>query len=139
MKQIEIKIEKSYDFVRFLSMSGFSVEDLGNDIYSVQRDEELPVYVKVDDEVVYFEVDLGNVSSIASQDLYFKFLDLNTEILPVSLGINNANPEDPRLVLVESRETSNLNDHEILSVFDAMELAVEKIEPVLHSFVATNV
>ena len=135
MKTIEIKIEKTYDFISFLNASGFTVEDLGNDIYSVQRDEELPVFLKVDDEVIYFEADLGNVSSIASQELYFKLLDMNTEILPVSLGINNSNPEDPRLVLVESRETGSLNDHEILSVFDAMELAVDKLSPVLASYV----
>lgn len=135
MKTIEIKIERTHDFISFLNASGFTVEDLGNDIYSVQRDEELPVFLKVDDEVIYFEVDLGNVSSIASEELYFKLLDMNTEILPVSLGINNSNPEDPRLVLVESRETGSLNDHEILSVFDAMELAVDKLSPVLASYV----
>lgn len=135
MNNIEIKIEKTYDFIRFLNLSGFTVDDLGNDVYSAQRESELPVFLKVDETVIYFEADMGNISAIADQELYFKLLDLNTEILPVSLGINNSNPEDPRLVLVESRETQNLNDHEILSVFDAMELAIDKVEPLLAQYV----
>jgi uncharacterized protein YjfI (DUF2170 family) len=131
MSNVIIKIEKKEEFSRFLSLNGFDVEDLNNDIFRVSRENELPVFVKVDDKNIYFEVDLGNVSEIASQELYFKLLDLNTEILPVSFGINNSNTEDPRLVLVESRETSDLNDDELLSVFDALELAVDKAEALL--------
>lgn len=131
MSNVIIKIEKKEEFSRFLSLSGFDVENLDNDVFRVTREEELPVFVKVDDKNIYFEVDLGNISEIASQEFYFKLLDLNTEILPVSFGINNTNPEDPRLVLVESRETGDLNDDETLSVFDALELAVDKAAELL--------
>ena len=131
MSNVIIKIEKKEEFSRFLSLNGFDVEDLNNDIFRVSRENELPVFVKVDDKNIYFEVDLGNASEIASKELYFKLLDLNTEILPVSFGINNSNTEDPRLVLVESRETGDLNDDEVLSVFDALELAVDKAEALL--------
>ncbi|MFQ3241846.1 MAG: hypothetical protein ACI9A1_000622 [Lentimonas sp.] len=133
MSNVTIKIEKKEEFSRFLSLNGFDVENLNNDVYRVCRADELPVFVKVDEQNIYFEVDLGNVSAIASQDLYFKLLDLNTEILPVSFGINNTNPEDPRLVLVESREAGDLNDNETLSVFDALELAIDKAEALLNT------
>ena len=128
MNEVIVKIETQEEFSRFLMLNGFDVEDLGNDVYRITRDEELPVFVKIDDKTIYFEVDLGNVNDFGPASLHFKLLDLNTEILPVSFGINNANPEDPRLVLVESRENSSLNDHEILCVFDALELAVDKAE-----------
>lgn len=131
MSNIIIKIEKKEEFSRFLSLNGFDVEDLEHGIFRVSREDELPVFAKVDDKNIYFEVDLGNISEIASKELYFKLLDLNTEILPVSFGINNTNAEDPRLVLVESRETGDLNDDELLSVFDALELAVDKAEALL--------
>ncbi|MGJ8640468.1 MAG: CesT family type III secretion system chaperone [Opitutaceae bacterium] len=133
MSNVTIKIEKKEEFSRFLSLNGFDVENLDNDVYRVCRADELPVFVKIDEQNIYFEVDLGNISEIASQDLYFKLLDLNTEILPVSFGINNTNTEDPRLVLVESRETGDLNDNETLSVFDALELAVDKAEALLNT------
>lgn len=131
MSNVIIKIEKKEEISRFLSLNGFDVENLDNDVFRISRENELPVFVKVDDKNIYFEVDLGNISEIASKELYFKLLDLNTEILPVSFGINNSNTEDPRLVLVESRETSDLNDNETLSVFDALELAVDKAEALL--------
>lgn len=135
MKDIVIKIEKEEEFSRFLMLNGFDVEELGNSIYRVSRDEELPVFLKIGEEAIYFEVDLGNLHAFGDASLHFKLLDLNTEILPVSFGINNSNPEDPRLVLVESRETASLNDHEILSVFDALELAVDRAEALLSSSV----
>ena len=131
MSNVIIKIEKEEEFSRFLSLHGFDVEDLENNVLRVTRENELPVFIKVDDKNIYFEVDLGNVSAIASEAFYFKLLDLNTEILPVSCGIDNTNPEDPRLVLVESRETGDLNDDETLSVFDALELAADKVEVLL--------
>ncbi|MBC2607198.1 hypothetical protein [Pelagicoccus albus] len=135
MKNIVIKIEKEEEFTRFLTLHGFEVEELGNSIYRVVRGEELPVFLNVGEEAIYFEVDLGHLHDFGDASLHFKLLDLNTEILPVSFGINNTNPEDPRLVLVESRETGSLNDHEILSVFDALELAVDRAEELLSSSV----
>jgi len=60
---------------------------------------------------------------------------LNTEILPVSIGIDTTDESDPRLVLVESRECVNMDRSELLSVFDALEIAVDKIEGLLSEFV----
>lgn len=131
MKEITIKTQKHEELNRLLVMHDIQVEELDNDIIVATRETELPVFIKKGDKDIYFEVDLGNVASIASQDLYFKLLDLNTEILPVSFGINNSNPDDPRLVLVESRETVDLCEEEVLSVFDALELATDRAETLL--------
>jgi hypothetical protein len=87
----------------------------------------------VDQDTLFFEVDLGHLNDFEVENLQFKLLDLNTEILPVSFGINNTNPEDPRLVLLESRQTRSLNDHELLGVFDALELAVDRAETLIAS------
>ncbi len=133
MKEIIVKTQTHEELSRLLVLHDFVVEELENDILVATRDEELPVFIKKGEKEIYFEVDLGNVSSIASQELYFKLLDMNTEILPVSFGINNTNPEDPRLVLVESRETGDLCTDEVLSVFDALELATDRAEEILSS------
>ncbi len=131
MGNVKIQLRKEEDFDRFLSLHDFEVEELENGVYRVAREDELPVYVSINENNLYFEVDLGNVSSFADEGFYFKILDLNTEIQPVSFGINKTNPEDPRLVLVESREGGDLNDDELLSVFDALELAVDTAEEFL--------
>jgi hypothetical protein len=126
MKNILIKLQRDEELARFLGSNGFTVDDLSNNVLRVQREDELPVFLKVDDKQIYSEVDLGNIDSIISQDLLVSLLALNTEILPVSVGLDTSNPDDRRLVLVESRETGDLSDQELLAVFDALELAVDR-------------
>ena len=131
MNTPKIKLQREEDLSRFLQLHQFQVEDLGENVLRVEREEELPVFLKVDDNQIYFEVDLGNVDEIASLELYATLLDLNTEVLPVSFGLDTSNKDDVRLVLVESRETGDLCDDEILAVFDALELAVDRAQEVM--------
>ncbi len=131
MKKVLIKLQREEDLPRFLESHGFTAEELSNDVFRVQRADELPVFLKVDERQIFFEVDLGNIDSIVSQDLLLALLALNTEILPVSAGIDTSNPDDKHLVLVESRETSDLSDGELLAVFDALELAVDRVSELL--------
>ena len=136
MNNVLVATRKKEELVPFLELSGFMVEPVSETIHKVTRDGELPVFVSATDKNMYFEVDLGNVSEFANEELYFKLLDLNTEVLPVSFGINNSNPQDPRLVLIESRETDDLSDQELLAVFDALELATDRAEALLSEYMA---
>jgi len=131
MKNILIKLQRDEDLAQFLESHGFTVEALANDVFRIQREEELPVFLKVDEKQIYFEVDLGNIDAINTKELLLSLLALNTEILPVSVGIDTSNSEDHRLVLVESRETGDLSDQELLAVFDALELAVDRVTEIL--------
>lgn len=117
--------------VDFLQLKGMEVEAIEDKIYRVVRDGELPVFLNIGEEVLSFEVDLGSIAGIRSEDLYKNLLDCNTQIQPVSFGLDNTNPEDPRLVLLESRVIGDLSDREVLSVFDALELATDKAENLL--------
>jgi hypothetical protein len=134
VEEITIRNEVETPLMEFLQGNDFFVEQVTDTVLRVNRSGELPVFLNVREQSIYFEVDLGNVSEIASEELYFKILDLNTEIQPVSLGINSTNKDDPRLVLIESRETVNLDENEVLSVFDALELAVDKVEELLSGY-----
>jgi hypothetical protein len=131
MSTPKIKLQREEDLSRFLQSHNFNVDDLGQNVLRVQREDELPVFLKIDDKQIYFEVDLGKVEEVASLEFYATLLDLNTEVLPVSFGLDTSNPEDVRLVLVESRETGDLCDDEILAVFDALELAIDRVQPVI--------
>lgn len=131
MNKVMITLQREDELAHFLESHGFTVEELSNDVFRVQREDELPVFLKVDDKQIYFEVDLGNIEAIITQDLLLSMLALNTEILPVSAGFDTSNPDDRRLVLVESRETGDLSDHELLAVFDALELAVDSVTELL--------
>ena len=135
MSELFIATSRKEEFVQFLELHDYFVEKINEHIYKITREDELPVFVSLQDNSIYFEVDLGNVSKIADKDFYFKLLDMNTEVLPVSFGINNTNPDDPRLVIVESRETGDLCDQELLAVFDALELAVDRAEAFLSAYI----
>ena len=130
-KNALVKTKSMVPIIEFLQENGYQIDKSGDNVISIHRGSELPVYVNIDEESLFFEVDLGNITEFASQELYFKLLDLNTEILPVSIGIDTTESKDPRLVLVESREINNLDDNEVLSVLDAMELAIDKVETIL--------
>lgn len=134
MEQVIVTSSLKKDLVSFLEFNGFTVETLEESIYKVERDGELPVFINLEDGHLYFEIDLGNISSVATEKLYHDLLDLNTEILPVAFGINRANPDDPRLVLVESREAENLDSNELLCVFTSLELAVDRAEAILADY-----
>jgi Tir chaperone protein (CesT) family len=131
MKNIIIKLQRDEELARFLESNGFFIEELSDKVFRVQREDELPVFLNIDEKQIYFEVDLGNIDGIISQELLFSLLALNTEILPVSTGFDTSNPNDSRLVLVESREIGDLSDQELLSVFDALELAVDRVTEIL--------
>ncbi|MCB0283717.1 MAG: hypothetical protein KDF60_14115 [Calditrichaeota bacterium] len=134
MSNVTIATRRESELISFLRLNDFGVEEISENILRVTHLEELPVFISINGNNMYFELDLGNISSFADKDLYFKLLDLNTEILPVSFAINNSNPDDPRLVLVESRETGDLSDQELLAVFDALQLAVDKAEVLLAGY-----
>ena len=119
----------------FLNDNDFFVEKVSKNILKVNRSHEQPVYLNRQDNTIYFSVDLGSVKGLGSENFYFKLLDLNTKILPVSIGVDTTGESDPRLVLVESRECVNMDGNELLAVFDALEIAADKIEGLLSEFV----
>jgi uncharacterized protein YjfI (DUF2170 family) len=135
MNNITVATRRESELISFLRLNEYEVEEINENILRVKHLEELPVFISINGNNMYFELDLGNVSSFADKDVYFKLLDMNTEILPVGFGINNSNPDDPHLVLVESRETGDLSDQELLAVFDALYLAVDKAEGLLSEYI----
>jgi len=122
---------RSDTLLDFLQLKGMEVESIDSNIYRVVRDGELPVFLNIGEEVLSFEVDLGAIADIQSETLFKTLLDANTEIQPVSFAVDSTNPEDLRLVLVESRVIGDLSEREILSVFDALELATDQAESIL--------
>lgn len=125
---------RSDTLLDFLQIKGMEVESIDTNIYRVVRDDELPVFLNIGDEVLSFEVDLGSIAGIQGESLYQALLECNTQIQPVSFGLDTTNPEDPRLVLLESRVIGDLSDSEVLSVFDALELATDQAESLLANY-----
>ena len=129
-EEIVIRSVRSIGLEEFLQSHDYIMTEIKNDVILISR-SDLSVYLKSDKGILFFEVEIGNISKERTIELYEDLLDLNTEILPVSIGIDRAATNDPRLVLVESRESANLDENELLSVLQTMEIAVAKVELVL--------
>ncbi len=134
MRNINIRKSSNANLFEFLESKGYNIDLLDENVSCLSKDDELPIFIMLDGNNLFFEVDLGNISEIATQELYFKLLDLNSEILPVSLAFNSTNKEDVRLTLVESREVENLDDNELLSTLTALEVASDKVEILLSEY-----
>jgi hypothetical protein len=138
MRDISVHAVKEFDLLGFLAAQGFDVEVLTDSVFKVTKEDDVPVFLSHNDGSLYFEVDIGSLNDMldsqnggVNASLLQSFLDLNTEVLPVSFGVNSTDPADARLVLVESRVTGDLSDNELLSVFDALSIAVDKAERLL--------
>lgn len=138
LETVSIKTSREASLGEYLETLDFFVENVTDHVTKVTREGEQPVYIHKDGNNLYFEVDLGGIAGVGSQDLYFDLLNLNTTILPVSVGIDSTDADDPRLVLVESREVTNLDDNEVLSVFNALELACDKVEEILAKHISNG-
>ncbi|MBU1536754.1 hypothetical protein KKF84_15625 [Myxococcota bacterium] len=135
MKNLLVRSIATQTIFEFLADRGFFVEQVTDKVIRVSRDGEIPVFLTMNGNSLIFQVDLGNIKEIGSKELYFRMLDLNTEILPISLALDTSHADDIRLVLVESREVKNLDDNQLLGVFYAFEIATERVELALAEFV----
>jgi hypothetical protein len=62
-------------------------------------------------------------------EAYRMILDLNTEILPTCYGIDTTDPENPRIVLVDSLALENLDENELhLSLSSLAQNTVHAVE-----------
>lgn len=133
MKGINITSRSQTPLKDFLEGHDYLVTPMGEGLWQVTR-EDLDVFLKLEGSMLYFETDLGSTQGIAAEAFYRDLLVLNTKILPVSLGIDHSGEEE-RLILIESRETANLDDNEILSVFESLAIAYHKVEHMLSIYI----
>ncbi len=123
---VTVKTHQTLSLLDFLQEHDYVVEHLKDNVYKITR-EELEVFVNIDEKSLFFEVEAGSISDLQSESFYKALLDLNTEILPVSLALDTVSTTEPRLIIVESRERENLDENEVLAVLEAMEIAVARL------------
>ncbi|BBM89932.1 hypothetical protein COTS27_01649 [Spirochaetota bacterium] len=127
IEAVSIKTHQRVSLINFLESHDYIVTHIKGSVYRISR-EQLEVFLNIDEHNLFFEVEVGSVNSLKSENFYKNLLDLNTEILPVSLALDTVSTKEPRLIIVESRERKNLDENEVLSVLEAMEIAITKVE-----------
>lgn len=116
----------------FLMENDFQVEQLDNGVIQATRAGELPILMFFDDGSVYFRVVVGDLSpvNVTNTNLLLGLLSLNTQILPVSVAVD-LNEDSATIILVESRESENLDANELFAVISSLELAQDEVQAVL--------
>ena len=120
------KLNTSVDITVFLDEQGYSVT-VEDDIFIIQDEDELNIFAVVDDTQIEFIVDLCSVDDLDTsklEEIYGKILDQNTEILPTCFGIDSSDADDPRIVLVNSLATENMDANELLLALDSLAVNV---------------
>lgn len=114
--------------IQFLEEHGYDVQEKAEENILIVKDEDgIPLYLMVGDDQVEFMLDLCGISELDPERLeeaYEKILDENTEILPTCFGIDSTNPQDKRIVLVDSLALENLDPNEMLLSLDSIYMNV---------------
>ena len=119
------KLNTKTGITTFLSNQGYNITDRGAVL--LLENDEVNIGSLITNEQIEFVIDLCGINDLDKnklQEIYEKILDENTEILPSSFGIDSGNPEDKRLVLVDSLAIENLDKNELLLTLDALTLNV---------------
>ena len=119
------KLNTKTGITTFLSNQGYNITDQGAVL--LLENDELNIGGLITDEQIEFVIDLCSINDLDKsklQEIYEKILDENTEILPSNFGIDSSNPQDKRLVLVDSLAIENLDENELLLTLDALALNV---------------
>ena len=114
------------DIVSFVREQGYTATE--QDSLLIFQDEDgLNIFAVIDDAQIEFMLDLCGVNDLdASQmeEIYERILDQNTEILPCGFGIDSGDPNNKRIVLVDSLAIDNLDDYELLLALDSLAVNV---------------
>ena len=119
------KLNTKTGITTFLSNQGYNITDRGAVL--LLENDEVNIGGLITGEQIEFVIDLCGINDLDKnklQEIYEKILDENTEILPSSFGIDSGNPQDKRLVLVDSLAIENLDENELLLTLDALALNV---------------
>ena len=119
------KLNTKTGITTFLSNQGYNITDRGAVL--LLENDELNIGSLITNEQIEFVIDLCGINDLDKnklQEIYEKILDENTEILPSSFGIDSGNPQDKRLILVDSLAIENLDENELLLTLDALALNV---------------
>lgn len=120
------KLNSPVDITVFLDEQGYSVTT-EDDILIIQDEDGLNMFAVVDETQIEFMIDLCSINDLDTskmEEIYGKILDQNTEILPTCFGIDSSEPDDHRIVLVDSLATENMDSNELLLALDSLAVNV---------------
>jgi len=127
------KLNTKTNITEFLEQEGYEVEEQQDGEVLIVTDEDgFTIFAVVTDMQIEFMVDICGENDLDPKkvlEAYRMLLDQNTEILPTCYGIDTTDPENARLVLVDSLALGNLDANEIqLSLSSLAQNTINAVE-----------
>jgi len=127
------KLNTKTNITEFLGQEGYEVEERQNGEVLVVSDEDgFTIFAVVTDMQIEFMVDICGESDLQEDKIleaYRMLLDQNTEVLPTCYGIDTTDPENARVVLVDSLALENLDANELqLSLSSLAQNTINAVE-----------
>ena len=131
------QLSTNSEIVSFVQEQGYTTQEK-DPLLILQDEDGLNIFAVIDDTQIEFMVDLCGVNDLDAtnfEEIYERILDQNTEILPCCFGIDSDDPNDKRIVLVDSLATENLDDNELLLALDSLAVNVITAHDLLSPYI----
>ena len=132
-----IKLNTPASIIEFLQGQGYTATAQGS-LLIIQDEDGVNIFAVIDESQIEFMVDLCGLNQLNLQkieEIYEKILDENTEMLPSCFGIDSDDPDDKRIVLVDSLATENMDANELLLSLDTLTLNVATAHALLLPYI----
>ena len=120
------KLNTPSSIIEFLQGQGYTAT-AQDSVLIIQDEDGVNIFAVINESQIEFMIDLCGLNQLNLQkleEIYEKILDQNTEILPSCFGIDSDDPDDKRVVLVDSLATENMDTNELLLSLDTLTLNV---------------
>jgi hypothetical protein len=88
------------------------------------------------EDSIHFQAEAGQVPTALARHIYRELLALNTQILPLSIGLDRGSRDTHRLLILESRDRSILGREELGVVLRAYQSAVDAAKALIADLLA---
>ena len=130
------KLNTPADITAFLLDKGYVVKEQDS-LLVIQDEDGVNIFAVMDESQIEFMVDLCGLNQLDQkklEEIYEKILDENTEMLPSGFGIDSDDPDDKRVVLVDSLAVENMDSNELLLSLDSLTVNVATAHDLLSSY-----
>ena len=135
--ETQVKINVKQSITELLYSYGYIVKRQSDSLMLVTlKDYETPLIVVEDENELYFQLDIIEMSHLMEDiSLYKMLLRMNTELAPLALAIDDSREEDEVLVLIESLDRENIDDKVLIGIIEHLEASIIRIAIMLKNYI----
>lgn len=120
----------------WLGEEGWQVTPLPAGMLDLTDERGTRLTLALTEDSIHFQAEAGQVPTALARHIYRELLALNTQILPLSIGLDRGSRDTHRLLILESRDRSILGREELGVVLRAYQSAVDAAKALIADLLA---